>query len=53
MQIFTGGIKMQHRILLDASAGGAIKMKTYEEIEFELLKKKLSEKASLEAKANQ
>ncbi|PNY05113.1 hypothetical protein L195_g001552 [Trifolium pratense] len=32
MQIFTGGKKMQHMMLLDASVGGSIKNKTDEEV---------------------
>jgi hypothetical protein len=28
MQLFTAGMKMQHRMILDASAGGSIKVKT-------------------------
>ncbi|MCI17248.1 hypothetical protein A2U01_0038395 [Trifolium medium] len=32
MQIFTGGMKMQHRMLLDASVGGSIKNKSDEEV---------------------
>ncbi|PNX78398.1 hypothetical protein L195_g034376 [Trifolium pratense] len=32
MQIFTGGMKMQHRMLRDASTGGSIKNKTDEEV---------------------
>ncbi|KAK2383281.1 hypothetical protein QL285_070748 [Trifolium repens] len=31
MQLFTAGMKMQHRMILDASAGGSIKVKTYAE----------------------
>ncbi|WJX12551.1 hypothetical protein P8452_03041 [Trifolium repens] len=31
MQLFTARMKMQHRIILDASAGGSIKVKTYAE----------------------
>ncbi|KAK2356481.1 hypothetical protein QL285_093810 [Trifolium repens] len=31
MQLFTAGMKMQHRMILDASAGGSIKIKTYAE----------------------
>ncbi|KAK2356558.1 hypothetical protein QL285_093887 [Trifolium repens] len=29
MQLFTAGMKMQHHMILDASAGGSIKVKTY------------------------
>ncbi|MCI97596.1 hypothetical protein A2U01_0118897, partial [Trifolium medium] len=32
MQIFTGGMKIQHRMHLDASADGSIKIKTGEEV---------------------
>ncbi|GAU24177.1 hypothetical protein TSUD_84120 [Trifolium subterraneum] len=88
MQIFTGCMKIQHMMHLDASAGGSIKMKTEEEarqlieqmcqneynmnnerytktvgkldldketgdeVENELLKRKLYEKASLEVSAS-
>ncbi|KAK2356581.1 hypothetical protein QL285_093910 [Trifolium repens] len=31
MQLFTAGMKMQHHMILDASAGGSIKFKTYAE----------------------
>jgi hypothetical protein len=31
MQLFTTGMKMQHRMILDASVGGSIKVKTYAE----------------------
>ncbi|KAK2356675.1 hypothetical protein QL285_094003 [Trifolium repens] len=31
MQLFTAGMKMQHHMILDASAGGSIKVKTYAE----------------------
>jgi hypothetical protein len=31
MQLFTAGVKMQHRMILDASAGGSIKIKTHDE----------------------
>ncbi|KAK2356624.1 hypothetical protein QL285_093953 [Trifolium repens] len=31
MQLFTTGMKMQHHMILDASAGGSIKFKTYAE----------------------
>ncbi|PNY02729.1 hypothetical protein L195_g026048 [Trifolium pratense] len=50
MQIFTGGMRIQHRMHLDASAGGSINVKTAEEKlpikEIDLLKRKL-EKAPL------
>ncbi|MCI84717.1 hypothetical protein A2U01_0105995, partial [Trifolium medium] len=32
MQIFTGGMIIQHRMHLDASAGGSINSKTTEEV---------------------
>ncbi|MCI55060.1 hypothetical protein A2U01_0076310, partial [Trifolium medium] len=32
MQILTGGMKIQHRMHLDASAGGSITLKTDEEV---------------------
>ncbi|MCH94727.1 retrotransposon gag protein, partial [Trifolium medium] len=38
MQIFTGGMKIQHRMLLDVSAGRSIKNKTGEEVK-ELIEK--------------
>jgi hypothetical protein len=31
LQLFTAGMKMQHHMILDASAGGSIKIKTHEE----------------------
>ncbi|KAK2356560.1 hypothetical protein QL285_093889 [Trifolium repens] len=31
MQLFTAGMKIQHHMILDASAGGSIKVKTYAE----------------------
>ena len=31
MQLFTAGMKMPHRLILIASAGGSIKLKTYAE----------------------
>jgi hypothetical protein len=30
MQLFIAGMKMQHHMILDASAGGSIKIKTHE-----------------------
>jgi alpha-D-ribose 1-methylphosphonate 5-triphosphate synthase subunit PhnI len=31
MRLFTAGMKMQHRMILDVSIGGSIKIKTHEE----------------------
>ncbi|KAK2382626.1 hypothetical protein QL285_070148 [Trifolium repens] len=67
MQLFMAGMKMQHRMILDASAGGSIKVKTYAEtkdlveqmcqkiaykVEIELLKRQLADKEKAVKKAS-